>query len=44
MRSKLSMLYNQLRIPFKYYTRNLLRFIRKRDEDDHNFNNPFVIY
>lgn len=44
MRSQLNRLYNQMWIPLKNYTRNLIKFIRKRDEDDHHFNNPFVIY
>ena len=44
MRSQLSKLYNQLWIPLIRYASNLIRFIRKRDEDDNNFNNPFVIH
>ena len=44
MQSQLSRLYNQLWIPFKNYMRKLRRIIRKRDEDNHHFNNPFVIY
>lgn len=44
MRSQLSQLYNQFWVTFKKYTSNLIRSIRKNDEDDHNFNNPFVIY
>lgn len=44
MPSQLIKLYNQFWVPLKKYTNNLKRLIRKRDEDDHNFNNPFVIY
>lgn len=44
MRSQLSKLYNQFWMPLKNYTRNLIRFIRNRNEDDNHFNNPFVIF
>lgn len=43
MRSQFSNLYNQACMVLKFYTSNLLNFIRKRDEDDNHFNNPFII-
>lgn len=43
MRSHLSNLYDQYWKPLKKITSDLIRFIRKRDDDNH-FNNPFVIY
>jgi hypothetical protein len=36
--------YNQYWMPFKIYTKYLIRRILKKDEDDNQFNNPFVIY
>ena len=44
MRSQLSNMYNQIWIPLKIYTKNLIRFIRKRDQDDNHFNNPYAIF
>jgi hypothetical protein len=44
MRSQLSNLYNHIRTHLKIYTKNLAKFIRKKDEDDNHFNNPFIIY
>jgi predicted nucleotide-binding protein (sugar kinase/HSP70/actin superfamily) len=44
MRSQLSNWYNQFWMPFKYYISYMIRSIRKKDEDDNQFNNPFVIF
>jgi hypothetical protein len=44
MRSQLNRLYNQLWTPLIRYASDLLKFIRKNDEDDNHFNNPFVIH
>ncbi|WP_262497278.1 hypothetical protein [Niastella vici] len=44
MRYPISKLYHHVWTPIKNYTKNLIRFISKNDEDDHHFNNPFVIY
>jgi len=44
MRYHLSYLYNQLSKSFKKCSSNLLRVIRKNDNDDNQFNNPFIIY
>lgn len=43
MYSKLSKLYNRFCMNLKNYNENLIRFITKKDDDDH-FNNPFVIF
>jgi hypothetical protein len=40
MRSSLSKWYHQVWVPLKYYTGNLIRSIRKNDQDD----NPFIIF
>jgi hypothetical protein len=37
-------LLSPLRKPFINYISNLIKFIRKKDDDDNHFNNPFVIY
>jgi hypothetical protein len=44
MRYQLRNLYNQIWMPLKKFTRNVIRIIRKRDEDDNHFNNPFAIF
>lgn len=36
--------YNQYWMPFKWYTKYLIRRICKNNEDDNQFNNPFIIY
>ena len=43
MREQLSRLYNAWWMPFKKQMGHFLKFIRKRDENDNHFNNPFVI-
>jgi hypothetical protein len=35
---------DQYWMPFKIYTKYWIRRILKKDEDDNQFNNPFVIY
>ena len=42
MRSQLSKLYHQQRMYLKNCINYWIRFIRNKD-DDHHFNNPFVI-
>jgi hypothetical protein len=44
MRSSLSRLYRQFRVPFKQYTNYFIRRILKKDQDDDSFNNPFIIF
>lgn len=44
MRSQLSNWYNQFWMPLKLYTNYFIRSIRKKDDDDNQFNNPFVIF
>jgi hypothetical protein len=44
MRSQISNWYNQFWVPFTYYMKQVVKRIRKKDEDDNQFDNPFIIY
>lgn len=44
MRSQLSKWYNQFWMPVKFYVKQLIKSIRNKDEDDNQFDNPFIIY